>query len=209
MDEIAAADLCYCCWCQNSSRYYSAIQNALIELGDHHSFFVEPQPANQPGAGPITSDQEPHGQRLVHGIGYLELPHFEASEQAAKHYVLLAQDAIGTVDQVGICGWIVDLRNNDGGICGPCSLGLGRSWVKVWRARLLIPMGSNKPGAINAHKEKALDSRQATSPWYLLSCLPLIRTIPSLIRKESINPGTTIASLQPLSRTNVMPDDIK
>ena len=110
---------------------YSAIQVALTELGDHHSFFLEPQPANQFAAAPITHDQEPHGQLLAHGIGYLELPHFEASEQAAKQYVMLAQDAIRTADQVGTCGWIVDLRNNGGGICGRCSLGLDRSWVKA------------------------------------------------------------------------------
>ena len=104
---------------------YLAIQNALTELGDHHSFFLEPQPANQLAAGPITSDQQPHGQRLAHGIGYLELPHFEASEQAAKQYVMLAQDAIRTADQVGTCGWMVDLRNNDGGNMWPMLAGVG------------------------------------------------------------------------------------
>jgi hypothetical protein len=86
---------------------YSAIQHALTELGDHHSFFLEPQPANQFAAAPITSDQEPHGQLLAHGIGYLELPHFEASEQAAHHYVRLAQDAIRTANQAGTCGRLV------------------------------------------------------------------------------------------------------
>ena len=104
---------------------YLAIQNALTELGDHHSFFLEPQPANQLAAGPITSDQQPHGQRLAHGIGYLELPHFEASEQAAKQYVMLAQDAIRTAGQVGTCGWMVDLRNNDGGNMWPMLAGIG------------------------------------------------------------------------------------
>jgi carboxyl-terminal processing protease len=104
---------------------YLAIRYALTALGDHHSFFLEPQTANQFGAAPITSDQEPHGQRLAHGIGYLELPHFEASEQAAKQYVMLAQDAIRTADQVRTCGWIVDLRNNNGGNMWPMLAGVG------------------------------------------------------------------------------------
>src|SRR5215831_13275417 len=43
---------------------YAAIQVALTELGDHHSFFLEPQPANQLAAAPLTSDEEPHEKRL-------------------------------------------------------------------------------------------------------------------------------------------------
>jgi carboxyl-terminal processing protease len=104
---------------------YFAIYNTLPALGDHHSSFIEPQPAQQVGTGPITSDQEPHGQRLAHGIGYLELPYFEASEQAAKQYVLLAQDVIRTADQTGTCGWIVDLRTNSGGNMWPMLAGVG------------------------------------------------------------------------------------
>lgn len=104
---------------------YSAIHFALTALGDHHSFFVEPQSANQLGAGAITPDQEPYGQRLAHGIGYLDLPGFEASEQAAKQYVMLAQNAIRTADQAETCGWIVDLRNNDGGNMWPMLAGVG------------------------------------------------------------------------------------
>jgi carboxyl-terminal processing protease len=104
---------------------YSAIRHALTELGDHHSFLLEPQKANQLLTGPLTSDQEPHGQRLAHGIGYLELPHFKASQQAAKLYVMLAQNAIRTVDQVRTCGWIVDLRTNVGGNVWPMLAGVG------------------------------------------------------------------------------------
>jgi C-terminal processing protease CtpA/Prc len=104
---------------------YVAIQFALGELGDHHSEFVEPQEAKQALAAPLTPDEEPHGQRLAHGIGYLELPHFQGSDQAAQHYVMLAQDAIRTVDQVRTCGWIVDLRQNVGGDAWAMLAGVG------------------------------------------------------------------------------------
>jgi len=104
---------------------YFAIEVALSALGDHHSHLLKPQTATQIAAGPLTPDQEPHGQWLAHGIGYLELPHFEASDQAAKQYVMLAQDAIRTADQAGTCGWIVDLRNNDGGNMWPMLAGVG------------------------------------------------------------------------------------
>jgi C-terminal processing protease CtpA/Prc len=104
---------------------YSAIRSALTALGDHHSSFFEPQATQQLGAGDITPDQTPYGRRLAPGIGYLGLPSFEASQQAAQQYALLAQDAIRRTDQVGACGWIVDLRNNPGGNMWPMLAGVG------------------------------------------------------------------------------------
>jgi C-terminal processing protease CtpA/Prc len=108
---------------------YPAINYALVALGDHHSSFFEPQDVKQLEAAALTPDEDPHGRRLAYGTGYLLLPHFLGT-QAEKQYALLAQDVIGRVDQAGTCGWIVDLRNNSGEMCGPCWLGLVQSWVK-------------------------------------------------------------------------------
>ncbi|GAC1350658.1 MAG: hypothetical protein NVSMB27_35260 [Ktedonobacteraceae bacterium] len=118
----------------------SAIPIALTELGDHHNFFVEPQPTNQRGAGPLTSDQEPQRQRLTTEIGYLELPHFGASEQAAKHYVMLAQHAYPFVQQTrqeAVAGSSI-CEPAMGGICGPGSLRSRRAWVRVEFFWLLV-----------------------------------------------------------------------
>ncbi len=104
---------------------YPAIEMALATLGDNHSRFIDPQQANQIRTGAITENQKPHGQLLVHKIGYLELPHFNASDQAAQQYAMFAQDAIRTVDQTGTCGWIVDLRKNFGGNVWPMFAGVG------------------------------------------------------------------------------------
>lgn len=110
---------------QTPADTYPAIRTVLAELGDNHSTLFEPQRGSPSGAGSLRPDQQPHGQQLVQGIGYLELPHFEGSEQAAQHYVLLAQAAIRTADQAGTCGWIVDLRKNDGGNMWPMLAGVG------------------------------------------------------------------------------------
>ena len=104
---------------------YPAIQMALATLGDDHSHFTNPQQADQITTGAITADQKPHGQLLTHSIGYLELPHFLASNQAAQQYAIMTQDAIRTVDQTGTCGWIVDLRKNYGGNVWPMLAGVG------------------------------------------------------------------------------------
>jgi carboxyl-terminal processing protease len=104
---------------------YTAITFALQHLGDHHSLFVEPQAATQPGTGGTTSYSEPSGQLLAPGIGYLDLPGFIWFGQAANQYAQFAQDAIGRVDQMGICGWIVDLRYNTGGNMWPMLVGVG------------------------------------------------------------------------------------
>jgi carboxyl-terminal processing protease len=105
---------------------YSAIEDALMLLGDHHSFFLDPQTAKQLEAAKITSDEQPQGQLLAHGIGYLLLPHFLGQQQQdEKQYALLAQNVIRQADQAGACGWIVDLRTNGGGNMWPMLDGVG------------------------------------------------------------------------------------
>jgi carboxyl-terminal processing protease len=166
---------------------YAAIQLALTELGDHHSFFLEPQPANQLAAGPLTSDQEPHGQLLAQGIGYLELPHFEASEQAAKHYVMLAQDAIRTADQVGTCGWIVDLRKNDGGNMWPMLAGVGPILGEGIAGSFVDPDGVKQVWGYYHGQAQSAGSTiiEATSPYQLKHPLPPVAVLTGPVTASS------------------------
>ncbi len=114
---------------QTPADTYPAITHALQLLGDLHSFLHEPQSATQAGSEVIPSVQEPFGQRLPDGIGYLNLPEFppqyDGSGHAGKQYALLAQDIIRTTDPEKTCGWIVDLRNNSGGTLWPMLVGVG------------------------------------------------------------------------------------
>jgi carboxyl-terminal processing protease len=188
---------------------YSAIQNALTELGDHHSFFLEPQPANQLAAGPITSDQEPHGQRLAHGIGYLELPHFEASEQAAKHYVMLAQNAIRTADQVGTCGWIVDLRNNDGGNMWPMLAGVGPILGEGVAGSFVEPDGIKQAwGYFNGQAQLAGSTIiGAESPYHLKHSLPPVAVLTGPVTASSGEAITVAFRGRPQTRSFGEPTD--
>lgn len=124
---------------------YPAIKFALQRLGDHHSYFVEPQSATQPGTGGITPDQQPLGQLLPHGIGYLQLPLFVGDGQAANQYVQSAQEAIQSADQAGTCGWIVDLRNNFGGSMWPMLAAVGPILGEGTVGSFVYPDGSKQP----------------------------------------------------------------
>ena len=105
---------------------YFAIELIVGALGDHHSFFLDPQTAKQWEAAKITSDEQPQGHLLAHGIGYLLLPHFlPIQQQDETQYALLAQQVIRRADQAEACGWIVDLRTNGGGNMWPMLDGVG------------------------------------------------------------------------------------
>lgn len=122
---------------------YAAINNALTSLNDNHSTFFAPNETAVSGrTAALTSSEKPHGQFVARDIGYLELPTYTRvpTVPASTDYVLLAQDAIRRADQAGACGWIVDLRNDTGGISGRCLLPSDLSWVREWSAGLLIPM---------------------------------------------------------------------
>lgn len=97
---------------------YAAITYALASLNDHHSTFIVPyENAVSSNNDALTANEKPHGQLLDHTIGYLELPTYNRlpTVPASKDYVRLAQAAIRGADQAGVCGWIVDLRNDMGG----------------------------------------------------------------------------------------------
>jgi carboxyl-terminal processing protease len=166
---------------------HPAIRKALAELGDQHSSFFEPQDVKQREAAALTPDEAPHGRRLTYGIGYLELPHFQGSEQAAQHYVMLAQDAIRTADQVGTCGWIVDLRKNDGGNVWPMLAGIGPilgEGVAWWS---VDPDGVKQArGYVNGQAQDAGSTVIASdSPYHLKHPLPSVAVLTDPITASS------------------------
>jgi C-terminal processing protease CtpA/Prc len=173
---------------------YAAIRHALAELGDHHSVFLDPQQANQLAAVPFTSDQEPHGRLLAYGIGYLELPYFKASQQAAKQYVLLAQEAIRTADQAGTCGWIVDLRKNVGGNVWPMLAGVGPILGEGVAGSFVDPDGVKAAwGYYHGQAQMAGTTLvEATNPYQLKHPLPPVAVLTGPITASS-GEGITVA----------------
>ncbi len=158
---------------------YSAIQLTLSALGDHHSFFIDPQHAQQLGTTPLTSDEQPHGQLLAPGIGYLELPGFEGSQRAAQGYVTLAQNVIRTADRMGTCGWVVDLRNNDGGNMWPMLDGVGPVLGNGIVGSFVEPDGSKQVWSyLNGQAQLAGSTiLEAESPYHLKSALPPVAVL--------------------------------
>ncbi|MDQ2717178.1 MAG: S41 family peptidase [Chloroflexota bacterium] len=163
---------------QTPADTYQAIRYAVYELGDHHSFFFEPQ-AMQQQAAALTPDEVPHGQRLSHGIGYLALPHFGGSEQATQQYILLAQHAIRTADQAGTCGWIVDLRINDGGNMWPMLAGVGPILGEGVVGSFVIPGGAKTPWGYSHGQAQLAGSTIIGTPnaYYLKHLLPPVAVL--------------------------------
>ena len=96
---------------------YPAVASALAELDDNgHSRFV-PRPERTRPSGPLGPSQLPSGRLLPGAIGYISLP--GNSEEFADQYQA-AGTALMRRLQVGHpTGWILDLRNNNGGDVWP------------------------------------------------------------------------------------------
>jgi C-terminal processing protease CtpA/Prc len=120
---------------------YDAIRHALFLIGDNHSWFFEPDQVGsappapvgpspvEPGpAAPPSLASPPTGKRLESKIGYVLMPTFNSmglsAEQIADHATSY-HALISEIDAEGMCGWIVDLRANNGGNMWPMLAGIG------------------------------------------------------------------------------------
>lgn len=67
----------------------------------------------------------PHGRRLDHELGYLELPELLNQEVYGAAYATAAHEVIRDLDQTPVRGWVIDLRSNTGGSLWPMLAGIG------------------------------------------------------------------------------------
>ena len=114
---------------------YEAIREAIVALGDNHSFFVEPPspvPASLDHASvdasrSVGTASMPAAQLLTGHIGYLWVPDISglATLAEAQVYADELHKQITLIDSVVTCGWVVDLRGNLGGNMWPMIAGLG------------------------------------------------------------------------------------
>ena len=105
---------------------YIAIQFALKDLGDQHSFFMTPEQFAELEEGTMNlSSPDPSGRLLDSGLGYIMLPGFAGLGDDANKYATEIQEIIREIDQDSPCGWIVDLRQNIGGSMWPMLAGIG------------------------------------------------------------------------------------
>lgn len=114
---------------------YAAIRQALLALGDHHSFLQLPGAGNLLPAGTwgLSSLVAGHrvdsldGEMLGGRYGFIHVPTFSQSVPGSSITGLAdsLQRLIRSVDASNPCGWIVDVRHNLGGNMWPMLSGIG------------------------------------------------------------------------------------
>jgi carboxyl-terminal processing protease len=111
---------------------YLALRYALGRLGDRHSYFMTPRQVTSLDAAPVSNartrrpPRAPHGERLAEGVSYLWLPGFAGGSHAAQvEFAERVQSLIEALDGEARCGWVLDLRDNQGGNLWPMLVGVG------------------------------------------------------------------------------------
>lgn len=110
-----------------SAEHHLAVEYMLQNLGDHHSFFMDPEIKRLwQGGGSEELAIQYAEHRVINGYGYLGVPGFPSSDSLLMlAFADSLHQAIRTLHAQGLKGWIVDLRRNDGGNMAPMVCGLG------------------------------------------------------------------------------------
>lgn len=99
---------------QTVAQAHPAIDTAVRELGDPHSFFYPPSQTLGLRDDPNIPFYKPASSVIAPRIGYLWLPSFGGRNEAARADSL--QRGIAAVDSAtDACGWVIDQRGNLGG----------------------------------------------------------------------------------------------
>jgi len=107
---------------------YPAIRHTLAALGDHHSFLSPPLSRSDIRAQ-VMRNSPPTARDLGGRVGYVELPSLPGPSDYLKDgrsYASVVHVEIARVEAAGSrCGWLVDLRRNEGGMGWPMLAGIG------------------------------------------------------------------------------------
>ena len=109
---------------------YPLIESTLVELQDHHSFFM---PKEEVVKWKSTSKTKTTNELITFNcktlnkdIGYISMRGFSSGDSISiQKYADSLQHEIKLIDNRNIKGWILDLRENTGGNCWPMLTGLG------------------------------------------------------------------------------------
>lgn len=103
-----------------------AVRYLLKELGDHHSFFMTPKEYGLWSKPDITALEVAYSDcRIVEGFGYINIPGFHNDhEDLKRNFADTVRLQLKQLYDQNISGWIVDLRENDGGNMHPMLAGL-------------------------------------------------------------------------------------
>lgn len=128
---------------QTTADTYRAIQYALGDLGDNHSYLMTPEQVAQMEDGTmVAAISGPSGRLLEGRLGYVYLPSWAGTHEAADEHATAIQDIIRDLDAQDPCGWIVDLRENLGGAMWPMLAGIGPILGEGLAGSVVAPDGS-------------------------------------------------------------------
>lgn len=102
---------------------YPVIDTTLTLLNDQHSSFYPPEKVAGIFKGYRANGEEPPkvlSKIIRNTYAYLKVPHFYfANEEEWEEFVTDAYDKMKKLDRLNLKGWIIDLRDNDGGMLTP------------------------------------------------------------------------------------------
>ncbi|HEY2825172.1 MAG TPA: S41 family peptidase [Gemmatimonadales bacterium] len=103
---------------------YPVVDSALAQLEDPHGQLIRPGTASRPSPSEDFADSS--ARLLEARYGYVRIPHYGGVEfVGSKAFAMAVQRAVQRLDQAGACGWVVDLRGNDGSNMWPMLAGIG------------------------------------------------------------------------------------
>jgi carboxyl-terminal processing protease len=105
---------------------YPFLKMALSRLNDHHSIFIDPQEASAAENGTSPTPVPPEIKLVDNKFGYVAvLSYWGLNQDLINQYAKDMQKHMEEIDRQNLCGWIVDLRGNEGGNMWPMLIGIG------------------------------------------------------------------------------------
>jgi hypothetical protein len=170
---------------------YPAIKAAMSCLRDnYHSRFYTPDEAAAMESGALDdANVDPSGKLLDSGLAHVLLPGVSCSAEWCQGYALTVQGLIGELEAAPPCGWVVDLRQNNGGNMWPMLVGVGPLLGEGQAGAFVYPDGQEDPwsyadGQASCGDEvvTAIDSAVVYAP---LEPLPPVAVLTSRVTASS------------------------
>jgi C-terminal processing protease CtpA/Prc len=171
---------------------YPAINHAIAQLKDNHSYFVQAiQEEENSEEKPLPTLED---EKTPSDIGYIRIPFCIGNEHQREQYIKSVTDKIYQQNNPQIKGWIIDLRDNFG----------GNMWAMMAAAGSFLDIGTqgyfldadNKVAEWRFEKGKAyLDTIMLAESKYYSNSLFGKNRIAVLINNKTASSGEAMAVL--------------
>ncbi|MBK6830890.1 MAG: hypothetical protein IPG92_09250 [Flavobacteriales bacterium] len=106
--------------------HHLAVEYLLHALGDHHSFLMTAEEHTRWAGNESAGAVEHAKHRVIDGYGYVSVPGFASGDSLLMlAFADSLQGALASLENAGVRGWMIDLRQNTGGNMAPMVCGLG------------------------------------------------------------------------------------